>query len=259
MLERRCADGLKRALLFVGGSCDEGGGVGGSEAVVDVDYGDIGRAGVKHAEQSCGSVERCSVAYGGGDGEDRDSDEASDDGGERAFHSGADDHGIGVGELFAHGEEAVDAGDSYIVEAGYPGVEELGCDGGFFGDGQIAGSGADYGDMAVGRGMGGLTEGERSGLGMVDGCGDGLKDGYGGRLVGAGGEDVVSGGGHAGEDFGYLGRSFAGGVDDFGEAGAEGAVVVDAGMTEVFEGEVGEAVGGFCGSKIAALYGGEEF
>ncbi len=43
------------------------------------------------------------------------------------------------------------------------------------------------------------------------------------------------------------------GVDDFGQAGAEGAVMVDAGVAEVFEGEVGEALGGGGGSEGAAL------
>ena len=53
-----------------------------------------------------------------------------------------------------------------------------------------------------------------------------------------------AGGGHAGEDLGGLLGGFVLGVDDFGEAGAEGAVVIDAGVAEVFVGEVGEALGG---------------
>jgi hypothetical protein len=48
-------------------------------------------------------------------------------------------------------------------------------------------------------------------------------------------------------------------VDDFGEAGAEGAVMVDAGMAEVFVGEGGEALGGGGGGEGAGLYCGEEF
>ena len=60
-------------------SCDERGGVGGAEAVVDVDYGDVGGAGVEHAEERGGPVEGGAVADGGGDGDDGDADEAADD------------------------------------------------------------------------------------------------------------------------------------------------------------------------------------
>ena len=90
----------------------------------------------------------------------------------------------------------------------------------------------------VGAAGGGLAEGDGAGLRVVDGGGDCCEDGCGGGGVGAGGEDVDAGGGHAGEDFGGLGGGFAGGVDDLGQAGAQGAVVVDAGVAEVFEGEV---------------------
>jgi hypothetical protein len=54
-------------------------------------------------------------------------------------------------------------------------------------------------------------------------------------------------------------RRFSLSIDDLGEAGAEGAVVVDAGVAEVFEGEIGEAVRGFGGAEVAAFYGGEKF
>jgi hypothetical protein len=43
------------------------------------------------------------------------------------------------------------------------------------------------------------------------------------------------------------------GVDDLGEAGAEGAVMVDAGVAEVFVGEVGEALGCGGGGEGAGL------
>ncbi len=225
------------ALPAFGGSCDEGGGIGGAEAVVDVDYGDVGGAGVEHAEEGGGSAEAGSVAYGGGDGDDGDSDEASDDRGERAFHSGADDDGVGGGELVADCEEAVDTGYADVVEAGDPGVEELGSDRGFLGDGEVAGSGADYSYVAMSCRMDGLAEGDGPGLRVMDSSGDGFEDGEGGRFVGAGGEDVVSGGGHAGEDLGCLDGGFSGGIDDLGQANAEPAVVIDASVADVFEGK----------------------
>ncbi len=110
----------------------------------------------------------------------------------------------------------MEAGYADVVEAGDAGVEEFGGDGGFFGDGEVAGAGAEDGDVAPGFGVGGLAEGDGSGLRVVDGGGDGGEDGFGGGFVGAGGEDVDAGCGHAGEDFGGLGGGFAGGVDDFG-------------------------------------------
>jgi len=240
-------------------SCDEGCGVGCAEAVVDVDDGDVGGAGVEHAEEGGGSVEAGSVADGGGDGDDGGSDEAAYYAGERAFHACADDDGVGCGELVADGEDAVEAGDADVVEAGDAGVEELGGDGGFFGGGLVAGAGGEDGDVAPRFLRGGLFEGDGAGFGMVEGCGRGFEDGGCGGLVGAGGEDVGSGGGHAGEDFGGVGGRFVLRVDDFGEAGAEGAVVVDAGEAEVFVGKSGEADCGGLRGEGAGFDGGEEF
>ena len=136
-------------LLAAGGAGDEGGCVGCAEAVVDVDYGHVGTAGVEHAEEGCCTGEACSVAYGGGDGEDGDADEASDDGGEGAFHAGADDDGVGFGELLADGEDAMEAGYAYVVEAGDAGVKGFRGGGGFLGYGEVAGAGAEDGDVAL--------------------------------------------------------------------------------------------------------------
>jgi hypothetical protein len=144
--------------------------------------------------------------------------------------------------LIADGQETVKASYTDVVEAGDAGVEEFGGDGGFFGDGEVAGAGADYGDVSFRFGVLGLAEGDGSGLRVVDGGGDRSEDGFGGGFVGAGGQDVGAGCGHAGEDFGGLGGGFSGGVDYFGEADAEPAVVIDAGVAKVFEGEVGETL-----------------
>ncbi len=94
---------------------------------------------------------------------------------------------------------------------------------------------------------------------MVDGCGDGGEDHCGGGGVGASGEDVGSGGGHAGEDFGGLFGRFVLSVDDLGEAGTEGAVMIDAGVAQVFVGEAGETLGGGGGGEGAGLDCGEKF
>jgi len=131
-----------------GGPGDEGCVVGGAEAVIDVDDGDVGRAGVEHAEESCGSGEGGSIADGGGHGEDGDADQAADDRGEGSLHAGADDNRLGLEELVADGEEAVEAGYADVVETGDADVEGLGGEGGLLGDGDVAGAGAEDGDVS---------------------------------------------------------------------------------------------------------------
>jgi hypothetical protein len=94
---------------------------------------------------------------------------------------------------------------------------------------------------------------------MVDGGWESFEDGERSGLVGAGGEDIVTGCRHASEDLGSLGRRFSGGVDDLGEAGAEGAVVVDPRVAQVFKGKSGEAIGGLSRGEVSAFDGGQEF
>ncbi len=184
---------------------------------------------------------------------------AADDGWKGAFHAGADYDAVGFAELFADGEDAVRACDADVVEAGNTGAEEFGGDRGFFGDREVAGAGADNGDVALFiRGGWGLTEGEAAGLRVVAGGGDEGVGGFGCCRVTARGEDVGAGGGHASEDPGGLGGGFAGGEDDLGQAGAEGAVVVNARLAGVLEGEVCETAGGLLGGEGATLNFSEE-
>jgi hypothetical protein len=68
---------------------------------------------------------------------------------------------------------------------------------------------------------------------------------------GAGCEDVAASQGHPAEDFGDLGGCFAGGEDDLGHAGAQGAVVVELGEAEVFKGKVFEAIEGIADGNAA--------
>jgi hypothetical protein len=78
-------------------------------------------------------------------------------------------------------------------------------------------------------------------------------------LVGAGGENVVSRGCHASKNFSCLSGRFSSCVDDLGEPGSQGTVVVDAGVAKVFEGKRGEALRGGGGRKVATFDGGKEF
>ena len=152
----------------------------------------------------------------------------------------------------------MEAGDAYVVETGDAGVEGFGGDGGFFGDREIAGASADYGNVALYVGGGGLMERDGSRGWVVMGGGVGLEYGFGGGGVGSGGENIYSAGDERGKDAGGLLGGFAGGVDDFREAGAERSVMVDAAVAEIFEGERGETGGGSLGGEGAALYGGEK-
>ena len=131
-------------LLWAAG--DEGGDVACSEAVVDVDDGDVGATGVEHAQQGGDSFKGCAVADAGGDGDYGDFYETTDDGGESSFHAGAADDGVGCAESVELGEQTVEAGDSNIGDAGDLCAEEFGGDGGFFCDGEVAGAGTDTGD-----------------------------------------------------------------------------------------------------------------
>src|ERR1035441_9259973 len=76
---------------------DERGYVAGTEAVVDVDYADVGGAGVHHSEQSRQAFEGCAITNAGGNGNHRDSYQAPDYAGESAFHAGADYDYAGFG------------------------------------------------------------------------------------------------------------------------------------------------------------------
>ena len=52
-----------------------------AESVVDVYDGDVGRAGVQHAQQSGNAAEGCAIADAGGDSEHRGVDHSGDHGG----------------------------------------------------------------------------------------------------------------------------------------------------------------------------------
>ena len=189
------------SLRACGFARDEGGDDGGAEAVVDVDDGDVGRAGVEHAEQRGDSAEGCAVADAGGHGDDGRGDEAADDAGQRAFHAGADDGDFAALQAFVMREQAMEAGDADVEEALDGRAEKFCGDGGLFGDGKIAGAGAEDG-YGAGRSWLGCRLAQCSGAGdsvklrSGHACGDGLPC----RFADAGGEDVRAGGGGAGED-----------------------------------------------------------
>ncbi len=68
---------------------------------------------------------------------------------------------------------------------------------------------------------------------------------------GARGQHVASGLSHAGEDVRNLGNRLAGGEDDLRHTGAQGAVVIELGETEILEGQVAQAAQGFFHASVA--------
>ncbi len=74
----------------------------------------------------------------------------------------------------------------------------------------------------------------------------------------AGGEYIRAGGGGAGEDFGDLLGRFAFGVDDFGDAETQAAVMIDAGEACVFVGHGAEAFQRGLRGECAGAHGFEQ-
>src|SRR5438094_6312793 len=88
----------------------------GAEAVVDVDDRETGGARVQHREQRGDAAEARAVADARRHGDDRLVDEPADDARQRALHAGDDDQHPRRAETVATVEEAMDAGDTYVVE-----------------------------------------------------------------------------------------------------------------------------------------------
>ncbi len=223
------------------------------ETIVYIHHAYVTGAGVQHAEQGGQAFEGSSVADAGGDGDYRDSDQASDYAGESAFHPRADDDDSGLGEKAAVGEEAVDAGDSDVIEMLDAIAHEFGGDHGFFGYRNIARASRDDGDYSFTITTAIAVEGDRSGFGAVGGFGDlghncvelffGCARGQNVAIF------VVKG--QAGENLGYLGRRFALAENHLGHPLPQGPMVVYFGEVQVFEGEMAQASYGFVGGEFA--------
>ena len=84
------------------------------EAVVDVDHGDAGGAGVEHGEQRGEAAEGGAVAGRGGDRDDRRGDQAGDRGGQGAVHAGGDDHHPGAAQRRRRRQQPLEAGDADV-------------------------------------------------------------------------------------------------------------------------------------------------
>ena len=152
---------------------------------------------------------------------------------------------------FAVGQQAVNAGDADVVEMLDFVAHEFGGDDGLFGHRDVAGSGGDDGDdaLAIFRGI----ALQNDGAGEVAIFGGANFFLHSGKLlfVGARGQDVAAVFGEAGENSCDLRRGLAFSEDDFRHASAQGAVMIDFGEAEIFEGQMAQAGDGIVGREFA--------
>ena len=181
------------------------------------------------------------VSHAGGHGDHRAGDQTADDAGQRAFHAGADHHHARLGQPLAIAHQAVNAGDSDIVDGVHFVAHQFGGDLGFLGHRDIAGAGADHGDPALAVHGAVAPEADGAGKRKVFGAGE-LRGDQGGALaVGARDQHVLGIGQQALRDGGDLFRRLALGEDHFRHAVAQGAMVVHLGEAQVFKRHVPHA------------------
>ena len=87
------------------------------------------------------SAKTCAVANAGGNGDDRTAHQTADNARQRALHAGDGDDHLRLGKFLGMREQAVQAGDTHVVEAVDLVAIELGRQRGFLGDGQVARAG----------------------------------------------------------------------------------------------------------------------
>jgi len=146
---------------------------------------------------------------------------------------------------------------AHVVHALDGVAEHFRCDGGFFGYGKIGGAGADDEDAVVLDG-GRAFERDAAGGFVMDGPGNGVEDGA--RRFGrdAGDQQAVRAFGELRRDADDLLDGFTFAEDDFWRPVAEGAVVVEFGVADVFVREVAQRVEGGVDVGVAVGNGGEE-
>jgi len=248
-------------------SVDAGGDAGGAETVVNVDDRDVGGAGIEHAKKSGDTTEAGSVTDAGRHGNDWGGDETADHARKGAFHSGNANDDASLGELaFAMLEQAMNAGDTDVVELVDAIAHHARGEQSFFGDGNVAGASGDDKDQAFAGDFAAALDGDdaREGMKLRGARGFSIGFFHGGEDfgVGASDENVVARVfllEHGADDFGGLLRRFAFGENDFGKALAEGAVMVDFGKAEVLERQMLESLDRRSRREVSALHGFQNF
>src|ERR1035437_1785361 len=118
-------------------------------------------------------------------------DQAADHAGERAFHAGADHHHARLGQPFATAHQAVNAGDSDVVDGVHVIAHQFRGDLGFLRHRDIAGAGADHGDASLAMYGAVAPEADGSGKREVLGVGELGGDKGGALAVGARNQNIL--------------------------------------------------------------------
>ena len=178
-------------------------GVGSAEAVIDIDYGNPGGAGVEHSKKCGDSLKVGSVTYGCGDGNEGGADKSAQNAREGSFHSGDNNQGVVVAEGIEMSKGSVQACNTDVIESGGAVPKKFKGDIGFFCNGVIGGSCCTDGDIE-GRlerfGSAGGCKGEGSGGGVIFRLGKKATEVSGFRRVNPSGEDGLSGRAEASDD-----------------------------------------------------------
>ena len=178
-------------------------GVGGAEAVIDIDDGNPGGAGVEHSKKGGDSLEVGSIPHGCRDGDEGGSDESAQNAGEGGFHSSDNNQGMVVAECIEVLQGPVKACDTDVIKSGRAMPKEFQGDVGFFRNRMIGGSCGTDGDMkgGVGRlGSSGRGEGEGSGGRVIFRLGKKAAELSGFCEVDPSGEDRLAGRAEAADD-----------------------------------------------------------
>src|SRR5208282_2145318 len=129
-----------RAVAAESAAVDERGDVACAESVINVYDADVGGAGVHHSQQSGQALEGRAIAYAGRNRNHRDPYQAADYAGQSALHSSADYDHTRCCQGSAMGQQAVNAGYSYVVDVLNFVAHQFGGDHCLFGDRDVAGT-----------------------------------------------------------------------------------------------------------------------
>ena len=241
---------------------DTGSDAGGTEAVVDVNDGDVGSAGIEHAEEGSDAAKAGAVANAGGHRDDGDGDEAADHAGQSALHTGDADDDARFGKFGAMLQQSMNTGDADIVKMVCAITHHTSGEEGFFGNGNVAGAGGDDENGSL-SGDGGIAFNcDGAGNGMEFGGAAGALHGGVDLRAGAGDQDVVARifvAQHGADDFCDVLGSLAPAKYHFGIALAKSAVMIDFGKADIFKGHVLEAFDAGFGGNSSLPHGLQKF
>jgi hypothetical protein len=215
---------------------DLAGGKACAKAIVDIDDCDAAAATVEHSQEGSQTAEASAISDAGRNRNDRFCHQAGDDARKSAFHTGNDNHNIGVLHGLESAKQAMHTGDSDIRNSLDVVAHDFGGHGSFFSNGQIARAGAGDDDCAETFFCVSFFDRDTSGEFVVDGL---LKLPFqNARMFRSDTrhENALFALDEFGSDFQDLLGRFARAEDHFGKSFAKGAMSVDFGKAEVDNG-----------------------